>query len=121
MPHVTRLPSYIQDTPDLLHTLEGVCISQGASLGVIDVEALYSSIHHNRGLEVVSSFIDEMNRTQWPLNRFSLDLLQQFLHSNVFLYAGSHFLQVQGVPHRMPSINWGGGGNCLPERTCQCC
>lgn len=127
MQHVTSLLFYIKDTPDLLCTLEGVMVPQGATLVAVNVEALYSSILHDRGLHIISSFLQEMDRSQWPLNQFILDLLDHLLHCNVFLYAGSHYPQVQGVamgtccvPSYAKLYLGGGRASYLLGITCQC-
>lgn len=49
-PHVKSLVSYIQDTADLLRSLDGICVLEGVWLVAIDVEALYNSIPHEMGV-----------------------------------------------------------------------
>ncbi|KAM4034381.1 alpha-2-macroglobulin-like protein 1 [Anomaloglossus baeobatrachus] len=56
-PFVTSLPSYIRDTADLIGKLEGICLEPGTILTSIDVEALYSSIPHEKGIEAVEYFL----------------------------------------------------------------
>ncbi|XP_073448827.1 uncharacterized protein [Aquarana catesbeiana] len=96
-PHVTSLPSYLKDTLDLLKILEGLTIPQGAILAAIDIEALYSSIPHTKGIEVVSEFLRERDTNSWELGQFIILLLERILTNNMFLFNGVTYLQVQGV------------------------
>lgn len=48
-PYVNALSSHIQDTGDLICTLDGIDVPEGAWLVTLDVEALYNSIPHDRG------------------------------------------------------------------------
>lgn len=41
LPHVTSLPSFIKDTPDLLRHVEGTHVPPGALLVVIDIKSLF--------------------------------------------------------------------------------
>lgn len=75
MPHVRSLPLYIRDTTDLMQHLEGIQIPLDALLVAIDIEALYSSIPHERGVLTAGSFLGEQDTTTWPLNNFILKLL----------------------------------------------
>lgn len=56
MPHVPCLPSYIWDTSDLLRHIEVTHAPPGALLMAVDIEALYSSIPHERSIRVIRSF-----------------------------------------------------------------
>lgn len=58
-PHVVTLPSYIKDTTDLLKNLDSLIVPTDCLLVAIDIEALYSSIPHNLGVETISKFLDE--------------------------------------------------------------
>lgn len=49
------------------------------------------------GIHIISMFLQTMDKSHWPLNQFILNLLEHILNTNVFLYAGFHYLQVQGV------------------------
>lgn len=93
-PHVTALPSYMRDTPDLLKIVDGLSISPGAWL---IVEALYSSIPHDRGLVTVKEFLRERSNRKWVYSEFILKILEYIWTHNIFTFLGSYFLQVQGV------------------------
>lgn len=55
-PDVKSLSSYIQDTADLLRSMDGICVPDCSWLVAIDVEALYNSIPHKLGVRVVEGF-----------------------------------------------------------------
>lgn len=71
-PHVTSLPTYIQDTPNILKWLEGIQVPPNTKLVAIEKEALYSSIPHSKGLSVVKEFLSERPRECQSYNLFWL-------------------------------------------------
>lgn len=97
LPHVSGLPSYIRDTSDLLRHIEGIQIPRDALLVAIDVESLYSSIPHEKGIATARSFLMEQEDTSWPLNEFILQLLTFILTQNFFIFEDQHYLPIQGV------------------------
>lgn len=105
-PFVFSLLSYIQDTRDLLPILENLIIPRDAWMVTTDVEALYSSIPHRRGLQVIGDFLREKQRPLWPYNYFVLRLLEHPL--------SKHFC-ILGLPlppgARQPVP--GGGGSAM--------
>lgn len=96
-PHVEGMVSYLQDTSDLLHILDGIFIPQGSWLVALDIEALYNSIPHQLGVDVVEGLISENPEAPKQYNKLILDLLLFILSNNIFLFGGSHYLQVQGL------------------------
>ncbi|XP_040196440.1 uncharacterized protein LOC120929221 [Rana temporaria] len=96
-PHVMALPSYLKDTLELLKIVEGMSVPPGSILAAIDVEALYSSIPHTKGIQVISQFLREQDHNNWKLCNFVTALLEHILTNNVFVFNGSTYLQVQGV------------------------
>ena len=97
MPHVMSLPSYVKDTIDLLRKLDGLTISKDALFVTIDVEALYSSIPHDKGLKTVGTFLMEIDHREWKFQRLIISFLSFILKHNFFSFHGSYYLQVQGV------------------------
>lgn len=59
MPHVVR------DTSDLSKRLDGLTIPPDTLLVTIDVQALYSSIPHELGIQTVKKFLMEQDHRQW--------------------------------------------------------
>lgn len=97
MPHVTCLSSYIRDTSDLLRHVEGTHAPLNALLMAVDIEALYSSILHERGIQVIGSLPMEQDRTTLPYNHFVLNLLRFILTRNHFTFMDQMYLQRQEV------------------------
>ncbi|XP_075187500.1 uncharacterized protein LOC142258789 [Anomaloglossus baeobatrachus] len=60
-PFVDALPSFTRDTMDLLRKLDGVSVGRDVLLASIDVEALYSSIPHEKGLEAMRHYLGSRN------------------------------------------------------------
>lgn len=50
-------PSFVQDTPHFLSHIDRISILHEARLVTIDVEAIYSFILHQKGLQIVCSFL----------------------------------------------------------------
>lgn len=69
-PHVRSLPSFIQDTSDLLKHIDDIITPPEALLVAIDIEALYSSIPHDKGVASVAKFLRELDRSLWPMTLF---------------------------------------------------
>lgn len=57
-PYVYDLSSYIEDTWDFLNKLEGVTLTDDNLLARLAVEALYSNISHDLGLEACEHFFN---------------------------------------------------------------
>lgn len=105
-PFVVMIPPYLYNTMHLLQILEGICIPSTYWLVTIDIEALYCSIPHDR-VVVAWSFLSQKSPQDREHDKFVIDLLDFNLKNNVFRFAASLYLQVQGmvfVPHlgRMP-------------------
>lgn len=96
-PHVLELASYTKDTIHLLQVLENLVIPESSILVTIDVESLYNSIPHDLGVAAVGHVLRQKATTEWKFNNFILEMLDFILRHNVFLFRGSHYLQVQGV------------------------
>lgn len=77
-PHVKSLSSYVKDTIELFKITDGLQIPQGSWLVAIDIEALYNSIPHTRGVQVVQEFLDEHDLDSWKYNDFVAEMLSFF-------------------------------------------
>lgn len=69
-PHVLELPSYIQDSMDLLRKRYNTVIPPDSILVFIDVEALYCSIPHSFGISMVETSLNEMDVAARPHKGF---------------------------------------------------
>lgn len=62
-PHVTSLPSYVRDTVHLLQIIDELNIPDHALPVTIDVETLYSSIPHEKGLAAINHVLQQNTAT----------------------------------------------------------
>ncbi|XP_073480204.1 uncharacterized protein [Aquarana catesbeiana] len=63
----------------------------------IDVESLYSSIPHEKGVAAIKHVLRTTQDLDPTYSEFITSLLEHILSHNVFTFNGSHYLQVQGV------------------------
>ncbi|KAJ1127339.1 hypothetical protein NDU88_005742 [Pleurodeles waltl] len=96
-PLVHNLPSYIQDTRDLLCQLEDIDWSEDFMFVCLDVSSLYTSIPLERGLEMLQLTLSTRDATLYDHRRMLLDLTRLVLENNVFLHDGRWYRQCQGV------------------------
>lgn len=71
-PHVLTLSSYIQDTGNFLRNIENPHVPPTSLLVTIDLENLYNSIPHAKGVTVVAGFLPQMEEDSRGLNDFIL-------------------------------------------------
>lgn len=101
-PHVYALTSYIQDSIHFLIALEQIHILAIAWLITIDFETLFSSIHHDPGIQVVGEFVKTQKQGQWSFNKFITQALNFMLQNNIFMVNDQYYLQIQGVAIATP-------------------
>lgn len=104
-PLVTGLRSYLKDTKDTLTKINGITVSDRTILASLDIEALYSSIQHQLGLNAVQFFLDTKGIQFRKHNKFLLSLLQFILTHNYFTFEGKFYHQINGTAM---------GTNCAP-------
>ena len=96
-PLVTRLPSYIKDTKDLLRKLQSLPpLPQGALLFTMDVVGLYTNIPHEDGLKACETMLNQRNSLQPPTADI-IRLARLVLEKNNFEYDDQHYLQIKGT------------------------
>ncbi|XP_040275624.1 uncharacterized protein LOC120990787 [Bufo bufo] len=100
------LPSYIRDTSDLLLKLNGICLDDSMIFASIDVEALYSSIRHDLGLNAVEYYLSMRDNRLIAHNKLVLDLLNFSLTRNYFVFDDRHYHQLRGTAM---------GSSCAPS------
>ena len=101
-PLVTKLPSFIEDTPDFLRSLEelkSIQIPAGTVTVTIDVVGLYSNIPQNEAIEKMETALN--NRSEELKNlvptNFLVHLLTLVLTLNIFTFDSQLYLQLWGV------------------------
>ena len=101
-PLVPALPSFIEDTPDLLRALENLKVEeipQNAIPVTIDVVGLYSNIPQDEAELAVQQALrtrSDSEREKVP-TEFLIDLLHLVLKLNIFTFDGDLFRQLWGI------------------------
>lgn len=62
--HLHSLSSFLRDTVQLLQVVDNLTVPGEALLVAIDIEALSSSIPHELGINIVSTFLQECDKSQ---------------------------------------------------------
>lgn len=107
---VTSLPSYVQDTRDVLIKSQDLDVSPGVLLVGIDVESLYMSIPHEWGLGAVSFFLEITHPEFGAQNEFILELLELALANNYFQLMDGYYQQTSVTAMGAP---WAPSYACL--------
>ena len=96
----TKHPSYLQDTPDFLRSIEELNqlgpIPDNAILVSIDVSGLYTNIPQEEGLDAVREALLEREDTKVP-TEFLVRILELVLRYNIFEFNTELFLQMIGT------------------------
>lgn len=107
---VGELPSYVQDTRDVLRKIDGIKVPTDTLLVGIDVESLYTSIPHECGIQAVQHFLDSKFPQLAAQNEFIVDLLLFMLDNNCFQFLNQYYRQVRGTSMGAP---WAPAYACL--------
>ncbi|XP_063064237.1 uncharacterized protein LOC134456700 [Engraulis encrasicolus] len=96
-PLTSSLKAYLQDTTDVLKKLEEIRKVDNAFLVTMDVEALYTNIAHEEGLEALRYFLQQRPNTNSPPTDFLVDLTNWTLRNNIFLFQDKLYRQIKGT------------------------
>ena len=100
-----KQPTYIRDTTDFIHKIEGIKVSSTAILAVLDLQSMYSNTLHNEAISSISQALeceqiehingDILNQ---PPTESMLKLLNLILKNNTFRsYDNTYYKQSCGV------------------------
>lgn len=95
-PYVQKLPSYVQDTTDVLNKISNINNMTWDFLVTMDVESLYTNIDHVDGLRAINYYLTDRNGKMPPSN-FIVDLTEWVLNNNVFLFQDAMYKQCKGT------------------------
>ncbi|CAJ0947522.1 unnamed protein product [Ranitomeya imitator] len=96
-PHARSTKSYILDTGDFLNKIHSIKnIPPDSTLCTLDVNSLYTSIEHDKGVEAVILTLREANMDSNLLD-LCIDLLNLVLRENFFIFEDDFFLQTCGT------------------------
>jgi peptide-methionine (R)-S-oxide reductase len=103
---VKEIPSYLQDTPDFLRTLEDINkqgpLPKNAILVTVDVSALYTNIKHEEGVQVLKSFLElRKDKLEVPVD-FLTNLMEKVLSLNIFEFDNMLYRQAIGTAMGTP-------------------
>ncbi|CAJ0958837.1 unnamed protein product [Ranitomeya imitator] len=96
-PLVRKTKSFLLDTGHFLTILKQLgSVSPDSLLVTFDVNSLYTSISHDKGIEATKSLLEESNHTPDTV-QLCLDLLSLVLYENYFLYEDTFYNQQRGT------------------------
>ena len=93
------LPSYIEDTTQLINELKEIHINASDWLVCIDVKSLYTNIPHNEGIRACYQALllrEESNPQQLPAEVLT-ELLEVVLKNNTFDFNDKQYKQLYGT------------------------
>ena len=97
---VNKIPSYLQDTPDFLRSIQeinkGEPLPSQATLVTIDVSALYTNIPKTEGLQSMKDALNTRAFKTVP-TEFLIQLLEIVLSQNIFEFNNELFIQQIGT------------------------
>ncbi|XP_073416057.1 uncharacterized protein [Dendrobates tinctorius] len=96
-PLVKQTRSFLLDTGQFLSIIKQVGKKPpGSILTTLDVNSLYTSITHDKGIEA-ARFLLNSSELSTDSMQFCLDLLSLVLHENYFLYEDTYYIQKCGT------------------------
>ncbi|CAJ0933257.1 unnamed protein product [Ranitomeya imitator] len=96
-PLVKTTRSFLLDTGHFIRVIKDLgTIPPESWLVTLDVNSLYTSISHDRGMEATRSLLSTSDLSDGSV-QLCLDLLQIVLHENFFLYEDTFYVQKRGT------------------------
>jgi hypothetical protein len=96
-PHIKKLPSYIQDSQNLIQDCYKLNIPNDSLLVSADIESLYTNIKLNHAIDILIDFAQD----KLPLNSLDLTAFKTILilifENNYFSYKNINYLQITGI------------------------
>ena len=97
-PFVKSLPSFTQDSTDLIKTLKSIQDPSTVTyMACLDVESLYTSIPHTGALEALTLFLNQRTPESKPETHVLIELTETLLTHNHFIFQDDNYLQIKGV------------------------
>ncbi|CAJ0958904.1 unnamed protein product [Ranitomeya imitator] len=96
-PLVKTTRSFLLDTGHFIRVIKDLgTIPPESWLVTLDVNSLYTSISHDKGMEATRSLLSTSDLSDGSI-QFCMDLLQIVLHENFFLYEDTFYVQKRGT------------------------
>ena len=91
-PIVNSLPSFTQDSTDLLKTLKSVQDPTTVTyMACLDVESLYTSVPHTGALEALTLFLNQRPPDSKPETHVLIELTETLLTHNYFMFQDENY------------------------------
>ena len=98
-----QLPSFVKDTGHMISIVESLEPVTGDTILVtLDVEALYTNVPHEGGIQALEHFLAQRSPESRPSNTCIVTLAEIVLTHNYFLFQDDFFLQKSGVAMGSP-------------------
>lgn len=94
-PIVCKLPSFIQDTTQVLNNIRKLKMTESSILVTMDVESLYTNIDHLDGLEALTYYLDVRSTADRTPACFIVQLAEWTLNSKIFLFQNEFYKQIK--------------------------
>ena len=97
-PNTNHVKSNLRDTTDFLNNLPET-VPPHTILATFDIEAIYSNILHDLGLEAVKYWLEKYpeEKNKRCLNNFILEAIKLILENNTFCFNNDFFKQIKGT------------------------
>ena len=97
-PIAEELPSFVKDTGHLITLLESLApLPADCILVTFDVEALYTNVPHDGGIQALEHFLQPRSANSIPSNHSIITLAELVLTHNYFMFQNDFYLQKKGV------------------------
>ena len=93
---VPHIKSYIKDTTDFIHKVEGLVTSSNTLLVTFDVTSLYTNIPNGDGIRATAKSLQKHPPT-YAEPHIVVNLLKIVLEKNTFCFNGKNYLQIGGT------------------------
>ena len=94
---VSTLPSFIQDSTQVLNKIKEIKNIGSGYLVTMDFDSLYTNIAHEEGLTALKHYLERRPPELMPPAAFLVELTKWTLHNNVFLFLNQIYKQQKGT------------------------
>uniref|UniRef100_A0A3P8RTI8 Reverse transcriptase domain-containing protein n=1 Tax=Amphiprion percula TaxID=161767 RepID=A0A3P8RTI8_AMPPE len=96
-PYVLKLPSYLQDSTQVLQKISQMGNIGSCLMATMDFESLFSNIVHKEGLAALRHYLGNRDSDQMPPTDFLIQLTEWTLRNNIFLFEDKLYKQEKGT------------------------
>lgn len=96
-PLVSKSPSYLKNSKDVINHLQQIPVGANSRLVTISVESLYTNIQQKDVIKAVRWAMNKFTNLKYKQKQFTLRGLKLAMMNNFFWYGGQHYNQIKGV------------------------